>query len=190
MTVRRPTNRRARLIRLTAFAALMLAEAGCGAAYAEDPDISSRRAAERRDFTNEEIKDGFFKIALNAELQFGAPAERVRKFDEPVRIFVASQGQPDRAPEIASIVADIRAHVNHLDIAITSDKKAANFFVTLVAERDINKVIHARYGSGKASADSAIAQSAMPVGDRQGQPLPYTTRRGDPACRCRRIHLL
>jgi len=159
LIARGPTNRWARLIRLTAFAALMLAEAGCGAAYAEDPDISSRRAAERRDFTNEEIKDGFFKIALNAELQFGAPAARVRKFDEPVRIFVASQGQPDRAPEIASIVADIRAHVNHLDIAITSDKKAANFFVTLVAERDINKVIHARYGSGKAAR---IQQSLNP----------------------------
>ncbi|WMT78813.1 DUF2927 domain-containing protein [Bradyrhizobium sp. Ash2021] len=161
MTSRGPTNRQARLIRLTAFAAitLMLAVMGCGSARAENPEISRRRAAERGDFSNDEIKDGFFKIALNAELQFGAPADRVRKFDEPVRIFVASQGQPDRAPEIASIVADIRAHVNHLDVAITSDKKAANFFVTLVAERDIKKVIRARYGSGKAAR---IQQSLNP----------------------------
>jgi hypothetical protein len=151
LIVRGPTNRWARLIRLTAFAALMLADAGCAAAYAEDPDISSRRAAERRDFTNEEIKDGFFKIALNAELQFGVPAARVRKFDEPVRIFVASQSTPDRLSEVASIVADIRAHVNHLDVEITSDMNAANFFVTLVAERNIKKVIRTRYGSGKAA---------------------------------------
>ena len=56
--------------------------------HAENPDIASRRAAERHDFTNEEIKDGFFKIAFQAELQIGAKSDRVRKFDEPVRIFI------------------------------------------------------------------------------------------------------
>jgi hypothetical protein len=139
-------------MRLTAFAAitLMLAAVGCGSARAETPEISSRRAAERRDFSNDEIKDGFFKIALNAELQFGAPAQRVRKFDEPVRIFVASKGSPDRRPDIAAIIADIRAHVNHLDVAVTNDREAANVFVMLVADHDLNRIIRARYGSGKA----------------------------------------
>ena len=137
----------------------MLATAGCGAAYAEDPDISSRRAAERRDFTNDEIKDGFFKIALNAELQLGAPAERVRKFDEPIRIFIANEALPNRLSGIIAIVADIRAHVNHLDVAVTSDRKAANFFVTLVAARDLKKVIRARYGNGRAAR---IQQSLNP----------------------------
>ena len=139
-------------MRLTAFAAitLMLAAVGCGSARAENPEISSRRAAERRDFSNDEIKDGFFKIALNAELQFGAPAQRVRKFDEPVRIFVASKGSPDRRPDIAAIIADIRAHVNHLDVAVTNDREAANVFVMLVADHDLNRIIRARYGSGKA----------------------------------------
>jgi hypothetical protein len=139
-------------MRLTAFAAitLMLAAVGCGSARAENPEISSRRAAERRDFSNDEIKDGFFKIALNAELQFGAPAQRVRKFHEPVRIFVASKGSPDRRPEIAAIIADIRAHVNHLDVAVTNDREAANVFVMLVADHDLNRIIRARYGSGKA----------------------------------------
>jgi hypothetical protein len=40
-------------------------------AIAENPDIRSRRASERTDFTNDEIKDGFFKIAFKAELQRG-----------------------------------------------------------------------------------------------------------------------
>jgi hypothetical protein len=157
--MRWPANRWARLIRLTAFAALMLAATDRGTAYAEDPDISSRRARERHDFTNDEIKDGFFKIALNAELQLGAPAERVRKFDEPVRIFIANEALPNRLSEITAIVADIRAHVNHLDVAIIGDKRAANFFVTLVAARDLKKVIRARYGSGKAAR---IQQSLNP----------------------------
>jgi hypothetical protein len=121
-----------------------------GPAKAENPDISSRRASERTDFTNEEIKDGFFKIAFHAELQVGAPAERVRKYDEPVRIFVVSKGQPDRRPEIAAIVDDIRARVNHLDVAITNDRQAANFIVTLVAKRDLMPTIRSLYGSDRA----------------------------------------
>src|SRR6516165_7324971 len=115
--------------KLTAMAFISIALAGIPSipAHAENHEIASRRAAERTDFTNEEIRDGFFKIAFRAELQLDAPAERVRKFDEPVRIFVISAGGPDRRSEIAAIVDDIRSHVNHLDVAVTSDRRAANF---------------------------------------------------------------
>src|ERR1700682_6258434 len=121
--------------------AIALTGLGSAPAHAENPDISSRRASERTDFTNDEIKDGFFKIAFSAELQFGAPVERVRKFDEPVRIFVVSKGAPDRRSEIAAIVDDIRARVNHLDVAITNDREIANFTVRLVAKRDLRRTI-------------------------------------------------
>jgi Protein of unknown function (DUF2927) len=130
--------------------AMLAAGISNGPAVAEDPDITNRRASERTDFTNEEIKDGFFKIAFHAELQIGAPAERVRKYDEPVRIFVVSKGEPDRRPEIAAIVDDIRARVNHLDVAITNDREAANFTVTLVAERDLAQTIRSLYGNDRA----------------------------------------
>src|SRR5579864_9549310 len=95
---------------LAGFAAIAFAGLSCIPANAENPDISSRRASERTDFTNEEIRDGFFKIAFSAELQLDTPAEKVRKFDEPVRIFVMSTGGPDRRAEIAAVVADIRSH--------------------------------------------------------------------------------
>lgn len=120
-------------------------------AHAEDPDISKRRASERTEFTDDEIKDGFFKIAFRAELQLGAPAERVRKFDEPVRIFVIGNGPPDRRPQLAAIVADIRARVNHLDVALTDDRQAANFLVRLVADGDVSRTIRALHGSGQAA---------------------------------------
>jgi hypothetical protein len=139
--------------------AITLTGIGNGPANAENPDISSRRASERTDFTNDEIKDGFFKIAFNAELQLGAPVERVRKFDEPVRIFVDSKSAPDRRPEIAAIVDDIRSRVNHLDVAVTDDREAANFTVTLVAARDLRRTIRARYGSDRARQ---IQQSLSP----------------------------
>jgi hypothetical protein len=130
---------------------IVLAAIGNRSAIAENPDISSRRASERTEFTNDEIKDGFFKIAFSAELQIGAPAERVRKFDEPVRIFVVSKGVPDRRSEIAAIVADIRARVKHLDVAVTNDRQAANFVVRLVANRDIPRTIRLLYGSDRAT---------------------------------------
>src|SRR5579871_636110 len=116
--------------------------------HAENPDITSRRAAERTDFTNEEIRDGFFKIAFGAELQIGAPADRVRKFDEPVRIFVEGGG-PDRRREIARVVADIGSRVNHLDIGITNDRRVANFTVRLVPQRKFTSTIRALYGNDR-----------------------------------------
>jgi hypothetical protein len=86
------------MMRLAAIA-VMLAALACTAAHAENPDIASRRVSQRTDFTDAEIRDGFFKIAFNAELQLGTPAERARKFDEPVRIFLDSKGEPDRRPD-------------------------------------------------------------------------------------------
>jgi hypothetical protein len=131
--------------------AMISAVVGNRPAHAEDPDISSRRASARTEFTNDEIKDGFFKIAFSAELQLDAAANRDRKFDEPVRIFVINNGLPDRRPDIAAIVADIRARVNHLDVAITDDRRAADFVVRLVAHRDLAPTIRALYGNDRAA---------------------------------------
>jgi hypothetical protein len=144
---------------ILALATLALAGTFGGSAVAENPDISSRRASERTEFSNDEIKDGFFKIAFGAELQLGEPVKRIRKFDEPVRIFVVNKAQPDRRPEIAVIVEDIQARVNHLDIAVTNDRRAANFVVTLVAERELKRTIRAFYGNDKARR---IQQSLNP----------------------------
>ena len=126
--------------------AMAFAAIGSGPANAENPDITSRRAAERTDFTNDEIKDGFFKIAFIAELQLDKRAERVRKYDEPVRIFVVSRASPDRRAEIATIVADIGSRVNH-------------FVVMLVGKHNLIPTIRSRYGANRAKQ---IQQSLHP----------------------------
>lgn len=120
------------------------------AAQAEDADISLRRSLERTSFTNEEIIDGFFKIAFGAELEFGQPAQRIRKFDEPVRVFVVQDGKQDRRREIAAVLADIRSRIAHLDLAVTADRRAANFVVTLVESRDLRRTIRSAYGRQRA----------------------------------------
>jgi hypothetical protein len=117
---------------------------------AEDAEISVRRGAERTSFTDDEIKDGFFKIAFHAELQVGPRAERIRKFDEPVRVFVVNRGAPDRRTDVAAVVADIRARVDHLDIVMTDDRRAANVVVTLVHERDLKQTIRSMFGPDRA----------------------------------------
>jgi len=130
-----------------------------GASHAEDVNISNRRNSERTSFTNEEIRDGFFKIAFDAELQLGRRAGRIRKFDEPVRVFVFDQADPKRRAEIAAIIDDIRAHVDHLDLAMTNDIQAANLVVMLVRKRDLNRTVSSIYGRDKAKQ---IRQSLDP----------------------------
>src|SRR5271165_3277558 len=77
------------------FAALFIA----GAAYlgvaasavsclAEDAQIAGRRQAERLDFSDSEIAEGFFKVAFGAELQLDGSKDHIRKFGDPVRIYV------------------------------------------------------------------------------------------------------
>jgi Protein of unknown function (DUF2927) len=128
-------------------------------ARAEISEIEMRRAIERTSFSNEEIKDGFFKTAFRAELQFDRPAERIRKFDESIRVFIADRNSSHRRAEIAAIVGDIRAHVNHLDVAVTSDRKNANLIVMLVKSRDVDRTIRSRYGD---AAAKKIQRSLQP----------------------------
>ena len=116
----------------------------------ENPEIASRRAAERKSFTDDEIKDGFFKIAFRAELQFGRGDDRIRKFDEPVRVFVIDRGTPHRRAVVTAVVADIRAHVDHLDLSMVDDAEHANFVVTVVRHRDFARTIRSYYGAEKA----------------------------------------
>jgi Protein of unknown function (DUF2927) len=146
---------------LMAIAALA-ATIATGAAFtatAENDAISMRRAAQRTQFSDEEIKDGLFKIAFRAELQFGRHEERIRKFDEPVRIFIDNRGAPARTATVAAIVEDINARINHLDLAITSDRRNANAVVILVPKRDFASTIRSRYGE---SAARTIAKSLHP----------------------------
>jgi len=123
---------------------------GSQMALAENPEISGRRATERLTFNDDEIKDGFFKIAFSAELQLDARVEKIRKFDGPVRIFVDGDASPDRRAAITAIVDDIRAHVDHLDLAMTDAREAANFTVILVTDRKLARTIRTRYGNSQA----------------------------------------
>ena len=123
----------------------MIAVAGPSLA-AEDPQITSRRAHERKTFTDAEIAEGFFKVALGAEYQLAGRVDRIRKYEVPVRVYVDNRAKPDRPAQVTDVVADIRARIKHLDIAVTDDSASANVVVTMVRDRDLNRTIREFYG--------------------------------------------
>jgi hypothetical protein len=122
------------------------------AVRAETADVAIRRSIERTGFTNAEIIDGFFKIAFGAELRISDHPDRVRKFERPVRVFLDNRANANRRADLAGVVADIRSHVRHLDVAMTNDRKAANIVVTLVRDRtELRRTMRAFYGRERAS---------------------------------------
>jgi hypothetical protein len=113
---------------------------------AENSEISTRRAAQRNDFSDAEIADGFFKIAFGAEFHESGRVDRIRKYDGPVRIFIEDRAKSDRRSEVAAVVSDIRARIQHLDIDVTDDAQQANFVVRLVRDRNLSATIRSMYG--------------------------------------------
>ena len=119
-------------------------------AAAEPPEIALRRALERKVFTDAEITEGFFRTAFGSELRMPDAADRIRKFDGPVRVHLDSRVRPDRRAAVAEVLADIRARVEHLDIALADDRAGANLIVTLVRDRDLARTIGEIYGQARA----------------------------------------
>jgi hypothetical protein len=66
-------------------------------------------------------------------------------------VYVVNRGAPDRRGEVAAVVADIRAYVNHLDLAMTDDRRSANVVVRLVHKRDFKQTVRSVLGSERAA---------------------------------------
>src|ERR1700682_2740816 len=110
-----------------AVAALVLALGAAAQAQGPSPndEISARRAAETKSFTDAQIIDGFFKVTFGAEFHTAGRIDRIRKFDVPVRAFVDNRARPDRGREIGQVIDDIRRRIDKLDIAVTGDRRTA-----------------------------------------------------------------
>jgi Protein of unknown function (DUF2927) len=116
---------------------------------AEIPGVVQRQRTEKKTFTDSEIVEGFLKTAFGAEYHLAGRVDRIRKYDTPVRVF-ADGNRPDRKAQLAKIVADIAAKIQHLDIAMAASSDDANVLVKLVRDRDLNRTIATFYGSERA----------------------------------------
>jgi hypothetical protein len=118
-------------------------------ASAEIPEISARKRAEKKSFTDGEITDGFLKTAFGAEFHLAGRVDRIRKYNVPVRVY-ADGGGKERKAQLAKVVTDIGARIQHLDIAMAARSEDANVVVKLVRDRDLNRTIASYYGSERA----------------------------------------
>lgn len=117
---------------------------------AQTPQIERGRKVERTSFSDAEIADGFFKIAFGAEFNVAGRIDRIRKYEEPVRIYVDNRAKPDWRRQIAKVVADIRAHIRGLDIAVTKQRVEANVILIMARDRDLGRIIRNVYGRERA----------------------------------------
>lgn len=130
---------------LCAFA-LLIPQPGFG----QHPQIERSRKAERTNFSDAEIAEGFFKIAFGAEFNVAGRIDRIRKYEKPVRIYVDNRARPDWRPQIEKVVSDIRVHIRGLDIAVTRQRAEANVIVIMARDRDIGRIIRTVYGRERA----------------------------------------
>lgn len=115
-----------------------------------DSLVARKEKAQRTQFSDAEIIDGFLKTAFGSELQRGEPANRIRKYENPVRIFLDNRTNPDRRQLVAAIVSDIRGKIEHIDMALTGNRGEANVTIMLIRERDFAKTLRSRYGAQQA----------------------------------------
>lgn len=142
------TNRGVIFVTLAVMVSLVILAAAPSAA--EDAEIAHRRSIERTTFTDAEIIDGFFKVTFGAEFHVAGGVDRIRKYDGPVRVYVDNRAQPDRSPQVNAAVADIRARIRDLDIAMTAKREDAQIVVSLVRDRDLALAIRTLYGIDRA----------------------------------------
>jgi hypothetical protein len=134
------------VILLRSIAALLASAILALPAHAEDREITKRRAAERKTFTDAQIFEGFFLTAFGAELRFAGNSDRIRKYHVPIRVYIDNRAKPDRSAQVGEVVADIRNRIANLDIAVTADRATANVEVRLLRERDFVRTLRAAYG--------------------------------------------
>jgi hypothetical protein len=118
------------------------------AASAENATVAAKRHAERKTFTDAEISEGFLKTTFGAEFHLAGRVDRIRKYVTPVRVF--AEGRSERKAQLARVVADIAAHVQHLDIAMAASRETATIEVRLVRDRDLYPTIQKLYGGERA----------------------------------------
>lgn len=137
------------LIAAAALTAVLLA-ALCEVSTSVAAPAHPHHRHQRLKFTDAEIKDGFIKTAFGAEFHSAGRVDRIRKYEGPVRVWIEGSDRADRRTQIVKIIDDIKAQVQHLDIAMADQATDANVIIKLVRDRDLNRAITDLYGPEQA----------------------------------------
>ncbi|MTW18820.1 DUF2927 domain-containing protein [Rhodoplanes serenus] len=127
--------------------------AGLGAGVAA---AGPRRAvtSDRGPFTDAQILRGFAAVTGAAEYAT-SPADRIRRFEAPVRVRIEADPRLGRAGAtrramVEAVVADIGRGIAHLDLRLAAANEPANLTVLLVRRRDFDAAVAGVFGPERA----------------------------------------
>ncbi len=93
-------------------------------------------------FTDAELVDGFRRIVFGSEYpSWGWQADIVKKFVNPVRVYVDDRSREQRGDEVARFVRSLPGLVDGLNMHIVVSPSEANFRVFVVDRRDYRNVV-------------------------------------------------
>ncbi len=95
-----------------------------------------------RAFTDEELIDGFARTVFGSEYKsFGWQSYLVKKFVEPVRLFVDDRSTARRGDEIASFARTLPRLIAGLDVRIVASAAEANYRVFVIDRPAYREVV-------------------------------------------------
>jgi Protein of unknown function (DUF2927) len=93
-------------------------------------------------FTDAELVDGFRRTVFGSEYpSWGWQADIVKKFVNPVRVYVDDRSREQRGDEVARFVRSLPGLVDGLNMHIVASPSEANFRVFVVDRKDYRNVV-------------------------------------------------
>ena len=164
-----PRRDRARRASSRFLAALIATAVLASLAHAEDREIAKRRAAERKTFTDAQIFDGFFKTAFGAEMRLAGRADRIRKYDVPMRVYVENRAQAGSQRAGREVVADIKSKRRRPRHRGDDGSQRRECGGAAVARARLHPDAARRLWPRAGAPHPEIARAAMPLGIPQGR---------------------
>ncbi len=93
-------------------------------------------------FTDADLADGFKRTVFGSEYpSWGWQSNIVKKFTQPVRVYVDDRSRARRGGEVASFVRSLPTLIVGLDIRLVAAPEKANFRVFVVDRRDYRAIV-------------------------------------------------
>jgi hypothetical protein len=100
------------------------------------------QSAPARSFGEAELIDGFMRTVFGSEYtSWGWQAAMVKKFDEPVRVYVEDRSRARRGPAVLGFVRSLPGLIEGLEIEEVADPGDASFRIFVIDRADYRSVV-------------------------------------------------
>lgn len=147
-----PRKRCLRWIAALAVAAAINPASAASGRRPPPPGAFAGAPAEYTKFSAQELSRGFLALAFGSDLRLGSRLKRIHRFDQPVRVHVASRGSVDRLQAYRRILDEFAHEFPDLKISVVDDAESAGLVVRLIDEKDFTTAIRSVFGAETARA--------------------------------------